>query len=113
MSLLSGAEVTIISNNSSVAEGESALLTCVGSGPSPVVITWIHKGRVILTSPQATILEEHVFVGTSRFTQSFLRICSVGLKDAGDYTCVVSIGETSANSSTHLTVTGKFKFFWH
>lgn len=99
--------MVIISENSSIAKGETGLLACVGSGVPTVNITWMHNGQIILNlnSPQISISDEHTFMVGTVFTQSFLQICSVGMEDAGEYTCVVSNGLNSVNSSTQLAVT--------
>ena len=102
-----GAEVVIISHDSSVAEGETGLLACVGEGFPAVDITWMHRGQIVTQSSLISITEEDAIEGERRFKQSFLQICSIGMADAGGYTCVVSNSEASANSSTQLTVTGK------
>ena len=99
--------MVIISENSSIAEGETGLLACVGSGVPTVNITWMRNGQVILNliSPQISISDEHAFLVGTVFTQSFLQICGVSMEDAGDYTCVVSNGQHSASSTTQLAVT--------
>ena len=97
----------IISNHTSLSEGETALLACVGYGLPSVEITWMRGGQTISNSSLVSISEEDVVQGERLFKQSFLQICSVEMADAGAYTCVVSNGESSVNSSTQLSVTGK------
>ena len=91
--------------------GERALLTCVGSGLPSVEITWMHGGQTIMNSSLVFISEEDTIQGERLFKQSSLQIGTVGLVDAGSYTCVVSNGETSATSSTQLAVRGKYYVF--
>ena len=100
--------MVIISDHSSVTVGEIALLTCVGSALPSVEITWMHDGQAVVNSSLNYISEEDMIQGDRLFKQLSLQICSVKLADAGSYTCVVSNGETSAISSTQLTVTGRY-----
>ena len=105
------AELVIISNHTSLPEGETALLACVGYGVPSVDVTWMLNGQAVLNSSLVSITEEDLVRGERTFRQSFLQICSVGMANAGVYTCVVSNGETSVNSTTQLTVTGKSTVF--
>ena len=99
--------MVVISDHASLDEGEAGLLACVGQGLPAVAITWMHNGQ---TTPLVPIAEEDVILEGKMFKQSFLQICSVEMADAGGYTCVVSNGETSVNSSTQLTVNCKYCF---
>ncbi len=101
-------ELVIISNYTSLSEGETALLACVGYGLPSVEISWMRDGQTVMNSSLVSIAEEDVTQGERLFKQSFLQICSVEMADAGEYTCIVSNGEVSVNSSTQLTVTGKY-----
>ena len=96
----------IISNYSSIEQGETALLACVGEGFPLLEISWMHNGQTVVNSSLVSITEEDMTQGERMFKQSFLQICSVTLRDAGDYICGVSNGENSVTSSTQLTVTG-------
>ena len=98
--------MVILSDHSSVTKGETALLACVGQGFPLVEISWMRNGQRLVNSFLVTITEENVTHGERLFKQSFLQICSVEIADAGEYTCIVSNGEVSVNSSTQLTVTG-------
>ena len=102
---LAGAEVVVISDHASMSDGETGLLACVGQGFPTVAITWMHNGQPI---PVVSLAEEDVILEGKMFKQSFLQICSAELADAGGYTCVVSNGETSVNSSTQLAVDCKY-----
>jgi len=88
-------------------EGETALLACVGYGQADVEITWIYDGVAVMNSTLITIFEEDIVQGGRQFKQSFLQLCSVEVSNSGGYTCVISDGETTANSTVELTVTGK------
>ena len=104
--MLSGTELVILSNNSALAKGETALQACVGQGFPSVEINWLYNGQILMNSSLASISEQDVTQGDEVFKQSFLQICNLTLIDAGGYTCIVSNGEISAASSTQLTVTG-------
>ena len=95
----------ILTDHSSVAEGETALLACAGQGSPSVEISWWHSGQTIRNSTVISIIEEDVPQGERLLKQSFLQICSVEMADAGEYTCIVSNGQIASNSSTQLTVT--------
>jgi len=97
----------VISNDSSLVEGETALLACVGYGQPDVEITWVRDGETVMNSTLITIYEEDIVQGERLFKQSFLQLCSVDLVHSGGYTCVASNGERSVNSTVQLTVTGK------
>ena len=101
-------ELVIISNHTSLSVGETALLACVGYGLPSVEISWMRGGQTISNSSLISISEEDVVQGERLFKQSFLQICSVEMADAGAYTCVVSNGESLVNSSTQLSVIGKY-----
>ena len=99
-------EVVVISNDTTLSEGETALLACVGFGQPDVDITWRFNGETITNTSLITTYEEEVTQGGRVFKQSFLQLCSLALSDAGGYTCVVSNGLTTANATTQLSVTG-------
>lgn len=79
------------------------MLTCVGVGETDVKISWSFEGEPVVNSSQVVVYEED---STPEGRRSILQICSLTESDSGDYTCVVSDGITTANSSTELTVTG-------
>ena len=95
----------MISNDTTLRAGETALLACVGFGEPDVEISWSFNGAPVTNTSLITIYEEDVVQGERLFKQSFLQICSLAESDAGSYTCVVSDGFTTANSTTQLTVT--------
>ena len=96
-----------LSNDTSLVNGDAALLVCVGYGESSVEVTWARNGRTIINTSLISIYQEETVIGNRVFTQSFAQLCSVGLADAGSYTCVVSSGEVSVSSSVEVTVAGK------
>ena len=104
-------ELVIISNDTLLFAGETALLGCVGYGLPSVLITWLRDGRSISNSSLVSISEEDVVQGDRMFKQSFLQICNIAMADAGVYTCIVSNSETSVNSSIFVSVIGEFFVF--
>ena len=98
-------EVFVISNDTALRTGETALLACVGFGEE---ISWSFNGAPVVNTSLITICEEDVAQGERIFKQSFLHIRSLGEGDAGGYTCIISDGFTTTNATTQLTVTSKF-----
>ena len=110
--LLSGAaelELVVISNDTSLTVGDTALLTCVGYGQPDVQITWSRNGESIMNASLVSIYEEEVTQGGRLFKQSFLELCSLQISDAGNYVCTVSNGQATVNSTTQLFVSRKKK----
>ena len=99
--------VVVISNDSSLTVGDTALLTCVGYGQPNVEITWSRNGEVIMNSSLATIHETDVTRGGRLYKQSFLDICSLEVSDTGSYTCTISNGLSTINASISLSVSRK------
>ena len=87
--------------------GETAVLICVGFGQPSADITWSRDGQVISNSSLVTIYEEDLAQGGRVFKQSFLQLCSLRMSDSGSYTCTVSNGLSSVNSSVELSVAGR------
>ena len=102
-----GLEVVAISANTSVDAGGTAVLICVGYGQPNVDITWSRDGQIISNSSLVSIYEEDLAQGGRVFKQSFLQICSVGVAGSDIYTCTVSNGRDSVNSTVELSVTGE------
>ena len=96
-----------ISNDTSLLEGETALLACVGYSEDDVEVTWTRNGATVVNSSLISTYQEETVQGGRVFKQSFLQLCSVEVADSGAYTCVISNGQTSANSSVQLTVSGQ------
>ena len=98
-------EVVVISNDTALRTGKTALLSCVGFGESEVEISWTFSGAPVVNTSLITIYEEDVVQGERIFKQSFLQICSLAEADAGGYTCIASDGFTTDNATTQLAVT--------
>ncbi len=91
--------------------GETAVLICVGFGQPRADITWTRDGQEISNRSLVTIYEEDLAQGGRVFKQSFLQLCSLRMSDSGVYTCSVSNGLSSVNSSVELSVSGRL-IFW-
>ena len=98
-------EVEVISNDTALRTGDTALLACVGFGEPEVEISWSFNGAPVVNTSLITIYEEDFVQGERIFKQSLLQICSLAESDAGGYTCIVGDGFTSDNATTQLTVT--------
>ena len=83
------------------------MLICVGYGQPNVDITWSRDGQIISNSSLVSIYEEDLAQGGRVFKQSFLQLCSLQMSDSGVYTCSVSNGMSSVNSTVDLSVVGK------
>ena len=92
------------------------MLICVGYGQPNVDITWSRDGQVISNSSLVSIYEEDLAQGGRVFKQSFLQLCSLQMSDSGVYTCSVSNGLSSVNSTVELSVVGtslkQFFYLW-
>ena len=95
----------MISNDTTLRTGDTALLACVGFGEPEVEISWSFNGAPVVNTSLITIYEEDIVQGERIFKQSFLQICSLAEADAGGYTCIASDGFTTDNATTQLTVT--------
>ena len=97
----------LISNDTTLDTGETALLVCVGYGLPSVSITWSINGETVSNTSLITIYEEEFIHSDGRvFKQSFLQLCSVERFNAGSYTCTASNGQRTASAETVLTVAG-------
>ena len=103
--------MTVISNDTSLSEGDTALLACVGYAQSGVEITWSLGGETVMNDTLVTIYEEDIVEGGRVYRQSFLQLCSLQVSDAGNYTCFVRNSGNSANATTRLSVSGQFSIF--
>lgn len=98
-----------ISNHSTLFEGDTAILTCLGYGIPDVEITWRLNGEIIVNSSLVTIYEENVPLQVRGvLKESTLQVCGVRYADTGEYTCTVSGGLASSSASTQLTLVGKY-----
>lgn len=102
--LFEGVEIVLISADTYLSTGDTAILVCVTSGQANEEIEWIHNDQSVLNSSLVTIYEEEVIQGGRLFRQSFLQLCSLSESNTGDYTCVVSNGQTTASNTVQLTV---------
>ena len=102
-----GVEVVAISNDTSLLEGETALLACVGYSKDDVEVTWSRNGATVMNSSLVSTYQEETVEGGRVFRHSFLQLCSVKVTDSGAYTCVITNGQTSDNSSVQLTISGQ------
>ena len=98
-----------ISDHSTLFEGDTALLTCLGYGTPDVEITWRLNGEIVVNSSLVTIFEEDVPLQVRGvLKESTLQVCGVRFTDTGDYTCTVSGGLASSTASTQLSLVGKY-----
>ena len=95
----------MISNDTTLRTGETALLTCVGFGEPEVEISWSFNGAPVVNASLITIYEEDDVQGERIFKQSLLQICSLAESDAGGYTCIATNGQATDNAVIQLTVT--------
>ena len=96
----------MLSSNTNIDAGQSALLVCVGYGEPGLAISWYFGGAPLMTTSLATIYELDYIKGGKVYKQSILELCSPTMLANGDYTCVVDNTQISINASTNLTVTG-------
>ena len=97
-------EVVVISNDTTLNAGETALLACVGVGGPDVEISWSFNGAPVVNTSLITIYEENVVQGERIFKQSFLQICGLAESDSGGYTCITRNGILTDNATTQLSV---------
>ncbi len=100
-------ELVIISNDTSLLVGDTALLVCVGYGIPDLDIIWSANGEVVQNSSIVTIYEEEVIRGGILFIQSYLRLCSLAISNSNIYICSVTNGARIFNATAQLFVTGK------
>ena len=98
------AEVVVISNDTTLNAGETALLACVGFGEPDVEISWSFNGAPVTNTSLITVTEEDVVSSGRSFKQSLLQICSLAESDAGGYTCIARNRILTANATTQLSV---------
>ena len=97
-------DIVVISNETSVYEGNSTELVCTVFYQRDVniVITWLRAGVPVQNSSENVIIEQDMIQGSRQFRTSFLQICSV-LKSAV-YTCSVSNGTGTEEESVVLNI---------
>lgn len=80
------------------------MLACVGYSEPYIEMEWWKDGVLVTSStPRVTVYNETVFEDRP-YLQSFLRVCSVDLGDAGGYTCVARNRQMSTSSTVQLNV---------
>ena len=94
--------------NSTVVEGSTLLLTCVGFGEPTPSVTWSTGGVQLSNNSRITIYEELVTENGVDFVQSILEICSTEEADGGQYSCTVgnALGNASVNFELSVTAAG-------
>lgn len=97
----------IIPDDTTAVEGNTLILTCVGSGvPSPVV-TWLKGGENVLTAldgSRVSVNSSDIEEGGVTFVQTTLEICSLELTDAGMYSCVATNDNGTETHSLQVDV---------
>ena len=92
-----------ISNDTFLADGESALFSCVGYGEPFATITWTRaNGAVVGNSSRFSVFERISTQGGITFKQSYIQLCSVFVEDSDAYTCTVSNGAFSETVTVQL-----------
>lgn len=90
-----------ISDVSSVFEGDTAVLLCIGRGTPEVDINWLRNGDPVVTSPLVSVTQDN---SSDLYTQSFLQICGIRLIDSGDYVCSVNTSVISVEEAAEIAV---------
>ena len=97
----------VITNDTILEEGHTALLSCVAYAPMDLQFNWTRPDGVIeFNSSMVAVYEQDTMISSLRFQQVFLQICSVRPEDSGVYTCTVGYGGFSFSSDIELTITG-------
>lgn len=101
-----GIQLSVITNDTVLEEGQTALLSCVAYGPTDLQFNWTFDGELEYNSSLVATYRMDTFVLGTRFQQFFLQVCSVEPEHSGTYTCMVGNGNVSLSSSLELTVLG-------
>ena len=102
--------IVISPESTSVDEGNTVILTCVGYGVPYAAISWEREGVGLTNDSRITIYEEPLTEGGVTFTKSILEICSAQVSDTGSYSCIADNGvsnDTVLFDVTILPVGGK------
>ena len=99
--------MVLVSNDTTLTVGETAILACVSYSSGDEEITWSLNGQTVINSSLHTIYEEEVTQGGKVFKQSFLQLCGLTVSDAGGYTCLVREGQSTDNATITLNVSGE------
>lgn len=104
-----GLSLVALSNHTSLSEGGTALLTCVGYGTPDVEVSWSFNNETVTNSPTVTVIsDERVLPEQGVMRQSTLQICDADeISSTGEYMCIISVGPLSQNASTQLFLSGK------
>ena len=98
-------DVVAISNPTTLEEGETAVLACVGYGDPSADARWFRDGMLITNSSLVSTYRETVDLYGVTLRQSFLELCSVDPSDSGVFTCVVDNFQVRATADVQLDVT--------
>lgn len=104
-----GIELAVVSSDSTLQEGQTTLLACLGFNYEQPVLTvsWTRNGAPVMNSSLVSTYQEDTVDGRRVFQGSFVEICSVGIDDADNYTCTVTNGMDSLTSTVEITVLRK------
>ena len=91
----------LISNDTTVNLGETAVLTCLGFGEPEVNIFWSYMGRTLRNTSLLTIVEE---ISQLDFKTSYLQLCDLIRSESGEYMCTVTNTHFLVNATTQLSV---------
>ena len=106
--------IVISPESTSVDEGNTVILTCVGYGVPYAAISWEREGVGLTNDSRITIYEEPLTEGGVTFTKSVLEICSAQVFDTGSYSCIADNGvsnDTVLFDVTVLPVGGKIHMY--
>ena len=96
----------LLSDDVAVDPDFTTLLTCVGFGEPELEISWSYNGAPIVNTSLTAISERSFISGGRLHKQSYLQLCSIGIYDGGNYTCIADNGHITVNATTQLTVIG-------
>ena len=106
-SFIAGAvAVVLLSSNSSLKEGQSTVLTCVGFGEPDVELSWSFNGTPVVNTSLTTVIDGSNVHREVLYRQSFLQLCAPATSDT-DYTCIANNGHANATAVTQVRVTRK------
>ena len=92
--------------------GETFLLTCIGYSLFDTEIRWSFNNDIVGNTSLVTAYTEKLDQGGKVFTQSLLQVCGAIVSDSGDYTCIVSNGQSTTNDTIQVIVSSKFGQYW-
>ena len=77
-----------ITSHTTIFDGDTALLLCVGYGLPDIDFTWAFNGQNITNSSLINIYGDREGV----LRKSFIEICGASRSSSGIYTCTISNG---------------------